>query len=78
MAYFSNGTEGLCYKEKYCFKCVNWTTREGENADGCPIWDLHLMYNSELCNNPDSFLDKLIPRTENRIFNERCKMYLPK
>lgn len=41
MAYFSNGTEGMAYQAKYCDRCAN-----NDGDGGCPIWDLHLLWNS--------------------------------
>ena len=64
MAYFSNGTEGLMYQETYCFRCEHWEQRPGEGAEGCPIWDAHLLYAYEECNsksNAKAMLDMLIP-----------------
>jgi len=65
MAYFSNGTEGLIYQEQYCFRCEHWEQRPGEGAEGCPVWDAHLMWAYELCNEKDhpakQMLDMLIP-----------------
>lgn len=78
MGYFANGIEGESYKSCYCYNCKNWTKRDGEGVEGCPIWDLHLEYNYELCNDPDSFLDKLIPHTEDGLDNDKCVMFLPK
>lgn len=65
MAYFSNGTEGLSYQERYCFQCANWKDREDGKGEGCPIWDLHLFHSYELANQHDDpgkqMLDYLIP-----------------
>ena len=73
MGYFSNGTEGECYFEDYCSKCVH-------NGDGdgpmCPVWLLHLEFNYDECNKPESFLHRLIPRTEGGLSNGECKMFL--
>jgi len=68
MAYFANGTEGLMYQESYCFRCEHWEQRPGESAEGCPIWDAHLLYAYELCNEDNHpgkvILDMLIPERE--------------
>jgi hypothetical protein len=73
MGYFSNGTEGECYFEDYCSKCVH-------NGDGegpmCPVWALHLELNYDECNKPESILHRLIPRTEGGLSNGQCKMFL--
>ena len=70
MGYFSNGTEGLCYQEDYCFRCVH------DINEDCPVWLLHLIYSYKMCNEPDSFLDVLIPRSKDRLYNEQCKLNL--
>jgi hypothetical protein len=67
MAYFANGTEGLDYQERYCMRCRNWgidKLSENSGEEGCPIWDLHLLYSYEECNstsNAKMMLDTLIP-----------------
>lgn len=57
MAYFSSGSEGLDYQEKWCARCAH----DGE----CPVWDAHLLYAYDLCNQKDHpgkiILDMLIP-----------------
>ena len=67
MGYFSNGTEGLIYAERYCDRCVN--------QDGCFIWDLHMNKNYEDCNKPDSILHVLIPLSTDKLSNEQCVMF---
>jgi hypothetical protein len=79
MGYFSNGTEGLDYQENYCFKCVNFIQRKGEDVPGCRVWDLHLRYNYELCNSKSlarEILDSLIPMSEDGCYNWECSMFL--
>jgi len=91
MGYFSNGTEGDCYREEYCFRCQNWAQRPGEGGEGCPIMDLHFWWSYKLCNSRSlgkKFLDFLIPRASKKIdcngkeislpINGTCKMFLPK
>jgi len=70
MGYFSNGTEGMYYYEKYCEKCVH------DIDEDCPVWLLHQLYNYDECNNPDSFLHVLIPR--DGVYNEKCKLFVQK
>ena len=70
MAYFSNGTEGMDYQERYCKRCANDVKQD------CPVWLLHLMHSSEQCNKPDNFLDVLIPRSKDGLENEQCKMFI--
>lgn len=69
MGYFSNGTEGDSYEEKYCQKCIH-------SEKDCPILVLHSVYNYEMCNKDNSFLDVLIPRSADKLKNERCKMFV--
>ena len=78
MGYFSNGTEAMDYHAIYCVNCQNWTKRDGEHEESCPIWDMQFADNYELCNVEDSYLDKLIPRSKDGLSNERCVMFLPK
>lgn len=66
MGYFSNGTEGDIYEEKYCNKCVHLLEQYG-----CPCLLAHLMWNYEECNKPDSVLHKMIPRTADG-WNGKC------
>ena len=54
MGYFSNGTEGQMYEERYCSRCVH---RDDEY--GCPIWNLHFVFNGEA--EWRDTLDMLIP-----------------
>lgn len=66
MGYFSNGTEGMMYEEKYCSKCIH--------GGNCAVWDAHMLRNYDECNNDKSILHLLIPR--DGIHNERCLMYV--
>ena len=75
MGYFSNSSEGAAYEAKYCNGCIH---DDVENGNGCPILLLHLLYNYDECNNKDSFLHVLIPRSKDGIGNEQCTMYLPR
>lgn len=74
MAYFSNGSEGMDYEERYCSRCVH----QQEQVGGCPIWQAHMLYNYKECNKEDSILDILIPRTADGLGNEQCKMFFAK
>ena len=69
MGYFSNGSEGESYESALCSKCAHF--------DGCTVWFLHLMHNYDECNNPDSMLHVLIPRTKDNLHNEQCTMFIP-
>lgn len=70
MAYFSNGTEGMDYEDRYCRKCVH--------EMGCVVWLAHLLKNYEECNNKNSILHILIPRSEDGLTNEECRMFVKK
>jgi hypothetical protein len=91
MGYFSNGSEGDCYRAEYCFKCANWEKRPGDDVEGCPIMDLHFAWSYKLCNSKSlgkKFLDFFIPPAITAIsakgekltlpFNGKCRMFLPK
>ena len=74
MGYFSNGTEGEMYMEQYCVRCINW---RGEDDDqGCPVMDLHFLYNYDACNDDNHPIHHLIPRSEDGLRNEECRMFL--
>lgn len=70
MGYFSNGSEGRDYEEQYCERCVH--------RDGCAVWVAHLIHNYAECNNKDSILHMLIPRTKDGLGNEQCQMFIEK
>ena len=73
MGCFSNGSEGRSYEAYYCARCVHMS------ADyGCPCWDAHQLWNYEECNNPDSILHKMIPRTADGLRNEQCLFFREK
>jgi len=71
MGYFPNGTSGMMYEEQYCQHCVHFKPDDG----GCMVWLAHLLHNYDECNNDKSILDLLIPRSENGLGNEECKMF---
>lgn len=76
MAYFSNGTEGEQYEEKYCERCIHY----GDENKGCPIWDAHLFFSYELCNKENDpgkqILDMLIPM--DGVWAGECRMFVEK
>lgn len=88
MGYFSNGTEGEIYQATYCDNCVHWRDLGDGRGYGCPIIDLHMLYNydqhPEHSNNPEqaertaNMLNELIPRSENGLYNEQCRMFWDK
>jgi hypothetical protein len=68
MAYFSNGSEGMSYQEYWCDRCVH--------GGDCPVWDAHMLHNYRDCNDPESILHMLIPRSESGMANDRCRMFI--
>ncbi len=74
MGYFSNGTEGDYYFERYCSKCVH-----NDEEKGCPVWLAHLLYSYQLCNEKEHpgkhILDLLIPETKDGLGNDQCAMF---
>lgn len=82
MAYFSNGTEGQLYEEKWCSRCVHRNGLDGRT--GCPVMLAHILYAYEECNsksNAKSMLDFLIPMEEVKTeygmchFPAQCSMF---
>ena len=73
MGYFSNGTEGWDYEERYCERCVH------HSDTGCPVWMLHLMWSSDSCRDEEkaNALRMFIP-IEEKIYNGECTMFYPK
>jgi len=68
MAYFSNGTEGMMYQEKYCHNCQYWNDADYERLGyevGCPIWLLHEIHVGDKAWQPT--LDTLIPMVPKEI-----------
>jgi hypothetical protein len=74
MAYFSNGTEGLEYEAKWCATCVH--SKPHGQMVGCTVWLAHLLYNYAECNNPQSVLHVLIPRSKDALSNLKCTMHI--
>lgn len=72
MGYFPNGMSGEYYQEQFCSRCIN---EDAAAERWCPIWNWHLLHNYEECNKPDSWLHKLIPRTDDG-FNGQCVMFV--
>jgi hypothetical protein len=81
MGYFSNGAEGAMYQEVFCERCIHFKDEGDGRGPGCPVWDAHLFYAYELCNEDDHpgkiMLDMLIPRREDGGYNGngRCTMF---
>jgi hypothetical protein len=83
MGFFANGTEGQIFQELYCEKCINYRKREGESTEGCPIWDLHLLFNykqfgSKECKEMLEFLIKLekVDTEHGEIKTNSCTMFM--
>lgn len=78
MGYFANGTEADIYKSNYCFKCKHWELDKRTDTMGCPIWDLHILYNH--ARSPiRAILKWLIPEVKSESGcpgNGECKMFL--
>jgi hypothetical protein len=82
MGYFSSGTEGIDYMERWCQHCANC----GDDAYefGCSVWDLHSLYQADrdfraADGGPvGRLLDALIPRTDKGLGNGQCKMFRPR
>lgn len=79
MAYFPNGTAGMDYMERYCMRCQNWRANES-GSEGCPIMDAHAFANYDQFKNDNlrAVLSILIPRAEDKIYNDQCSMFLEK
>lgn len=71
MGYFSNGTEGMMYEEKYCSNCIHGQDEE----NGCAVFNAHLIYNYKDCNDDNSILHILIPRDKQHN-NLKCAMFI--
>jgi hypothetical protein len=80
MAYFPNGTAGMIYDEQYCWNCVHWPI--DDDAPGCPIWNLHHLYNYDQCDDDargkaiKSFLETLIPTSDDGLGADQCSMFI--
>lgn len=76
MGYFSNGTEGMDYEDRYCSRCVHGDDPEKDHW--CPVWSLHKDRNYAEANKKDSFLHELIPLSKDGLGNEQCLMFVAK
>lgn len=45
MAYFPNGTAAMRYEEEWCDKCAHCPHNEPDPLKGCPVLDLHWLWN---------------------------------
>lgn len=67
MAYFSNGSDGMHFEDKWCSRCLNYP----DDGASCEIIFLHQIYQGEDKCQP--LLDSLITRKD-RV----CKMFISK
>jgi hypothetical protein len=74
MGYFSNGSESMAYEAQYCDRCLH--QKSNDNDGGCAVWLAHMLYNYDECNNPNSILHLLIPRSKGGLDNAQCTMFL--
>ena len=76
MGYFSNGTEGDMYEEKYCNHCINM-----DQEKGCPVLNLHLLWNYEQFGKDKESktkkfaLDWFILKQKDGPFSDICSMF---
>lgn len=47
MVYFSNGSEGCSFESNVCGHCVHYEKDEETQTWGCPVFDVHFLFNSE-------------------------------
>lgn len=73
MGYFSNGTEGMDYQSRYCSKCLH----DNPKTDlMCPVWQAHMIRNYQDCNDKGAALHMLIPRADDGLGNDKCRMFI--
>ncbi len=90
MGYFSNGTEGEMFEERWCANCRHSDISGGREIGvdpPCPVWMAHSLYAYELCNEKEHpgkvILDMLIPRKMVKASDgfdlpvNECAMYSP-
>lgn len=75
MGYFSNGTEGDFYEDKYCSRCVHRNGQDG--SSGCHVMLSHIIHAYKMCGSEEAgedILNMLIPLGKDG-FNEQCSMF---
>lgn len=73
MAYFANGSQGEWYEGNVCKHCGHHERVD----DGCPVWEIHLLYNGADENSDMGVaLQMLIP--QEGIWQGMCKLFVPK
>jgi hypothetical protein len=70
MGYFSNGTEGDFYRERYCDCC------EFDKDESCPIWNMHVQHCYNGSADAKHILDSLIPRSKDKLDNDTCFFFV--
>ena len=73
MGYFSNGSEGMDYEEKFCRRCIH------DEDENCPVLGLHKEWNYEQHTQgyKKVVLSHFIPHSSKGGWNLACKMYIP-
>lgn len=77
MGYFANGSEGECYQDRWCVRCVHWKDEGDGRGEGCPVYDLHILYNYDQLKKDSTrrALEMFIPTAEGGIGNGQCRMF---
>ena len=82
MAYFSNGTEGECYRESYCHQCRHYIPGDGPE---CPVWTAHWLYSYGQAGDVKTILSLLIPEVDATFKDglsykvaDQCAMFIAK
>ncbi len=72
MGYFSNGSEGEGYTDRWCDRCIH----NDPEGPFCAVWMLHAEWNYSQYKDAAQkhALDALIP--PDGIFNAQCKMFI--
>lgn len=71
MGYFSNGTEGDAYEARWCANCVH-----GKSQDGCAVMLAHILESYGQSGSTETVLSTLIPRSEDGVGNNKCRMFI--
>lgn len=74
MGYFPNGTSNEIYWAQYCAHCRHNPIDPDEPM--CAVMAAHMLKNYAECNDDDSILHMLIPRSEGGVGNEQCTMFI--
>lgn len=74
MGYFSNSLEALEYEAQVCQRCAHAQGEQGNAA--CAVWMAHFIHNYDECNNEQSILHELIPKSPDGLSNDQCAMFL--